>query len=372
MGEQDRKLYVDWLRVLAMLTIFFFHCARFFDLDGWHVKNPQTSFGFSVFVTVLGQWIMPLFFILSALSIWYALDKRSNNLFLKERLKRLGIPLVFGMLFLASPQVYIERITTGRFKGSLIDFIPHYFDGFYAFGGNFAWMGLHLWYLEMLLLFSIMMLPLFRFLKSEPAGSFMSRLSAMSLKPGGLYLFFIPVALMEMLVNLQPKGVGMRDFGGWSPLTYLVFFIIGFMTAYGQGFTDAMKKYKSVSLILAAMATVAGYLILTSGRPDRSPLFALLRAFNSWCWLCAILGWGKAFLNFSNRFLDHANEAVLPFYILHQTVIVIIAYFLISLNIGLFVKYLLLAALSFTTIMMIYELIVRRISFLRFLFGMKT
>jgi glucans biosynthesis protein C len=372
MDGQERKHYIDWLRVLAMLTIFFFHCARFFDQDGWHVKNPVTSFGFSVFVVIISQWIMPLFFVLSAVSVWYAIDKRSNSQFLKERMKRLGVPFVFGILTLAPPQVYIERITTGKFNGSFISFIPHYFDGFYAFGGNFAWMGLHLWYLGMLFLFSIILLPLFRFLKSDKAGRFLSRLAALSLKPGGLYLFFIPVAIMEMLVNLQPKGVGMRDFGGWSPMTYLVFFIMGFMAAYGQGFTDAMKRYKSMSLVLAVMATIAGYLMVTSGGTDRSPLFAVLRAFNSWCWLCAILGWGRVFLNFTNSFLDHANEAVLPFYILHQTVIVVIAYFLIDLNMVDFAKYLLLAAMSFMAIMLIYEFIVRRTRILCFLFGMKA
>jgi glucans biosynthesis protein C len=372
MNPRDRQIYIDWLRVLAMFTIFFFHCARFFDQDGWHVKNPQTSFGFTVFVTVVAQWIMPLFFILSAVSLRYSLETRTSSQFLMERLKRLGVPLLFGIFTLALPQVYIERVTSGGFKGSLIDFIPHFFDGFYAFGGNFAWMGLHLWYLEILLIFSLLMLPLFKSFVSGHKKRLIAWLSAISSKPFGIYIFFVPIALMEMLVNLQPGGAGMRDFGGWSPLTYLVFFITGFVLANEETFTDSMKKYKTISVALAAVTTIAGYIFMTSGGSDRMPFFACLRAMNSWCWLCAIIGWGKTCLDSTNSFLKYANEAVLPFYMLHQTVIVITAYFLISLNKPVFIKYPVLALMSFTVIMLIYEFIVRRYRILRFLFGMKA
>jgi surface polysaccharide O-acyltransferase-like enzyme len=178
-------------------------------------------------------------------------------------------------------------------------------------------MGLHLWYLEVLLVFSIILLPLFRFLKTGRADKIVSGLSNFSSRPSGIYLFFIPIAIMEMLVNLQPKGIGMREFGGWSILTYLVFFITGYMIALSQGFTDAMQKMKTVSLALGVASTVTGYFVITGGGSDRAPLFAVLRAFNSWCWLCAIIGCGRTFLNFSNRFLEYANEAVLPFYIMH-------------------------------------------------------
>jgi peptidoglycan/LPS O-acetylase OafA/YrhL len=371
--SQDRKHYIDWLRVLAMLTIFFFHSARYFDQDGWHVKNPQTFYGFTVFVVVISQWIMPLFFMLSSMSSRYSLAVRATGRYTVERIKRLGVPLVFGIFTLALPQVYIERHSAGKFAGSLMDFIPHYFDGFYAFGGNFAWMGLHLWYLEVLLIFSLLTLPLFRAIISERGEYLLSSLSAViSSKPVFIYLLFIPIALMEMIINLQPNGIGIRDFGGWSPFSYLVFFITGFILAVKEDFTDSMMKLKFPSIALAAVLTVAGYLIHTYGISDRSVLFASIRSFNSWCWLCAIIGWGKYYLTFSNKFLVYANEAVLPFYMLHQTVIVIVGYFLINLNLPVILKYVILALLSFVLIMLIYEFIVRRFGVLRFLFGMKT
>jgi len=292
--------------------------------------------------------------------------------FIRERLSRLGVPFIFGVLVLAPPQVYVERLTTGKFTGSFPAFIPHYFEGFYAFGGNFAWMGLHLWYLGMLLVFSVMMLPLFRFLKSPGASNFNKGMSVFMEKAGSIYLFFIPIVVAEMLVNLQPKGIGIRDFGGWSPLSYLVFFVVGYMTASVNSFADSAARMKLISSGLALAATITGYVFLTCGGSDRSALFSIIRSFNSWCWLCAIIGFGKTFLDFSNNFLNHANEAVLPFYVLHQTIIVITAYFLINLDIEILLKYLILILTSFVVIIMIYELLIRKIGILRLLFGMKS
>lgn len=89
MGNIERRYDIDWLRVLAMLTIFLFHCARFFNYEYWHVKNNQLDFGMSIFVEIVAQWIMPLFFILSAISVYYALDHKNNRSFINERFKDL-------------------------------------------------------------------------------------------------------------------------------------------------------------------------------------------------------------------------------------------------------------------------------------------
>jgi len=97
-----------------------------------------------------------------------------------------------------------------------------------------------------------------------------------------------------------------------------------------------------------------------------------LRAFDSWLWVAAILGFGSKCLNFNNKILKYANEAVMPFYILHQTVILAIGFYVTNRNMGILTKYLVICISSFITIMAIYELIIRRARPLRFLFGMKA
>jgi peptidoglycan/LPS O-acetylase OafA/YrhL len=371
MNNPERRNDIDWLRVLAMLMIFLFHCARFFDGGFWHVKNNQLTFGADVFVRVVGQWIMPLFFVLSAISTCHALSHRTDRQFVGERIRRLGVPFVFGTLVLIPPQVYIERVSHAQFVGSFIEFLPHYFDGWYGFGGNFAWMGLHLWYLEMLFIFSLLALLLFRYLKRETVQHSISRMAAFFQMPGAIFLFALPLVVVEMLVNLQPDGVGRRDFGGWSLPVYLVLFILGYLIAFDSQFKTSIEKHRAIALVLAVITTAVGFFLLTSGCSDRTYLFAILRTFNSWFWLVAILGFGSRYLDFSNGLLRYANEAVLPFYVLHQTVIVIIAYHIANWDMSVLAKYLVLSTASFAVIVGLYDLAIKRVNVLRFLFGLK-
>jgi len=370
MTGKKRYYDIDWLRVLGMCAIFLFHNARFFNDEDWQVKNFQTDFGMSVFVAILNHFIMPLFFVLSAMAIYYALKKRTNAQFMRERVVRLLIPLGVGMLTHIMLQVYIERITHGDFTGTFWQFIPHYFNGWYAFGGNFAWMGLHLWYLLVLFLFSALMLPVFQ--KFNRSQTFTTRLADFVAKPFGVYLFIIPLFLMEFLVSFSMDTVGRRDFGGWSLLTYLVFFTIGYLLVTDERYRPAIEKVRFISLTLSLLTVFAAYILLAEmDLPGTNPVYLVVRATNAWSWLLTFMGFASRHLNFSNKFLKYANEAVLPFYILHQTVIVSIGYFIRDWQWAVFPKYLFLASTSFIVIMVLYEFVVRRVNILRYLFGMK-
>ena len=121
-----RLYYLDWLRVLAMLSIFFFHNARFFNFEDWHVKNAVTGLGSEIFIGFLAQWMMPLFFILAGASVYYALRFRTAGGFIRERTLRILIPLVIvGYFVISPPQVYLERLTHGEFSGTFFQFYPY-------------------------------------------------------------------------------------------------------------------------------------------------------------------------------------------------------------------------------------------------------
>jgi len=366
---RERRYDIDWLRAFAIIIVFLFHCAVFFSNEYWHVKNNRLNFGMTVFVVVVIQWIMPLFFVLSAVSANYALEHRTNRAYIYERFTRLVVPLLFGMIVLSPPQVYIERLTHGEFKGSFVEFIPHYFEGFYRLGGNFAWMGLHLWYLEMLFIFSIVTLPLFRHLRKETAQTFLTMLAGLCTRRGALFLLALPIGVTEMLVNLKQGILSRRDFGGWSPLVYLVVFVLGYVIASDRRFRLQIEKQRIVALIMGVITSMAGYFIFTSGGSSSSMSFSLLRAFNSWFWVLMILGFGSRYLTFSTRYLKYANEAVLPFYILHQPVIVILGYSIAGWDANILVKYALLSTFSFLVVGLLYDRMIRRSNFLQFVFG---
>jgi glucan biosynthesis protein C len=168
----------------------------------------------------------------------------------------------------------------------------------------------------------------------------------------------------------------MHSFGGWSPVSYLVFLITGYMLAFDPGYTSALERQRYITLILGILATGLMFFF----RPDISvlgrfwayTLSMLVRSLNSWFWLMTFLGFGARYLNFNNGFLKYARVAVLPFYILHQTVIVTIGFYIAKWEMNVLVKYFILAGLAFVSVMAIYDLLVKRIGVLRFLFGMKA
>ena len=137
-------------------------------------------------------------------------------------------------------------------------------------------------------------------------------------------------------------------------------------------YRHAIERVRFVSLTLSLLAMTIGFtLVLAFDVSTYHPAFSWIRAFNTWMWQLTFLGFASRHLNFNNDFLKYANEAVLPFYILHQTVIVIIGFFIANWTLAVFPKFLFLAGTSFIIIMVLYELIVKRVHVLRFLFGMK-
>jgi peptidoglycan/LPS O-acetylase OafA/YrhL len=369
-----RRYDLDWLRVLAILAVFVFHSGRFFDLDDWHVKNATTYIGAQVWTIFLVHWMMPLVFVISGMSTYYALGTRGAGRFVKDRTLRLLVPLVVGIFTHIMVQVYLERVSHGQFSGSFLAFIPHYFDGMYAFGGNFAWMGLHLWYLEILFVFSLLLLPLFLWLKHGAGQRAAAGPVSFLARPLAVYLLALPILLL--LGVLDPdSGLGNRGFGGWSLLIYILFFVYGFLLVIHEGVQQTIKRQRWLSLILG------GVLFLTlgalwAGRDAAfgTPRFVLLSSvfgLSSWCWILAILGFGMRHLTFNTPRLSYANEAVLPFYVLHQSVLIIVGYFVVRWPLPDGVKWLIITLLSFAIIVALYEFLVRRIDILRFLFGMK-
>jgi len=181
----------------------------------------------------------------------------------------------------------------------------------------------------------------------------------------------LPIGCVEWLVNQQPDGVGRRDFGGWSLLSYLVFFCLGYVVACDGRCRAAMERHRVAAVVLALATLTASLFLVRSGYSSRAAGLAFLRAFHSWFCLVAMLGFGSRYLNSAYPALTYANEAVMPFYILHQTVIVVLGYLLISWEAGVMAKYAVLLLAAFTVMATAYELAIRRLSVLRFLFGMK-
>jgi glucans biosynthesis protein C len=352
---------MDWIRVLATMAVFLYHCSMFFNPFPWHVKNnsldSNSIFIFSLFV---GAWIMPIFFAVSGISMTYGLNSRKGIDFIKERLLRLGVPLVFGVFILTPPQIYIERLYNKQFEGSFLEFYPHFFEGVYLdFGGagNFAFFGLHLWYLLVLLVFSFITLPLFQSIRGKR-------------KFNNLHFVLLPLVLMATGF-IKTQGLG-----GWDLVFYLVILVYGFYFLSSPDFKNTLKSTIKIHITFAVFTSVTYIIWFMEAYPQAGSmeevLFFAIRVINCWSLLLTIFYFADKYLSFTNHFLKYASEASMPFYVLHQPVIVTIGYFIKDLTWGTPVKFTFLIFVSFTIIMVCYHYVIRRVNVLRILFGIKN
>jgi len=371
----QRRYDLDWLRVLAFSAVFLYHCSRFFDSDWWHVKNSTSSPLVDTLKGIFDLWGMPLLFVISGASIFYALRPGGALRFLRDRVWRLLVPLAFGILVLAPPQVYLTRLTHAEFQGSFLEFLPRYFQDWNTWNGDFAWTGVHLWYLEDLFLFSLVLLPVFAALKTTAGRRFTESLGRLTARPGVIFAWALPLALLLILAD--PLGVLRPELS--EDLSRLVvfpiFLVYGYLVFCDGRVQQAIIRQRRTAMTLAAGLTLAaGMLEDTLAQNPSFLLFAPVMALAGlliWSWLLTALGYGMRYLTENSRGLSYANEAVLPFYILHQPVILILGYFITALGLPILVKYLIIAGLAFGITLGLYEFGVRRWNPMRRIFGLK-
>ncbi|GAA6622428.1 acyltransferase family protein [Scytonema sp. NUACC26] len=375
-NQPERCYEFDWLRVLAVLLLLYFHTAAIFyngELGEFYIKNDQLSHGMSCFILFVHQWHMQIFFLLSGAGSWFALSFRSANEYVQERFQRLFIPFLFGTGVLVPPMVYYRLLSNPSYQDSYVQFYPQFFNGIRPHG-NFEWG--HLWFVIYLFVFSLLALPLFLNLKG--AGShLLAKLLANIEKPGAILLLALPLAAIE--ASLRPRWPGFQNlYDDWANFClYLLYFIYGYLIPSNARFGQAIDKHLTIALVLAVSSMLALFGCWETGiLPERGYslgyiLYQLLRGFDSWFWIVAVVGLGRRYLNFSSNLLQYASAAAYPFYLLHQTVLVTFGFYVVHWNAGVMEKFWIISTTSLIATIALYELFIRRNNIMRFLFGLK-
>ena len=395
--KPDRRYDIDTLRVFAVILLIYFHTAMIFNIwSVFHLKDNDLSLEAAIFVSFLNIWHMPLFFFLAGISTYYALSFRTGEEYAKERVKRLLIPLIFGILIIVPPQVYFERLAWWsetrhspiNFNGTYFEFYPQFFIGIYP-NGNFSWH--HLWFMWYLFFISLIALPLFLKLRSEKGKQHISDLASTFEKGRKIFLFSIPI----MIINISLRWIfpESHDFiFDWAAiLHFLLIFIFGFIVVSDPRFEDSIARNKGLALFLGIIiavftltfdtliyldsslnSTLTGF---TTSNPAILILIYLigmvLWSLCVWCWLIAFLGYGRKYLNKENSFIKHFSEIALPYYILHQTVIIIIGFYVIQWDTTILIKYLVITTAALFLTLLGCELI-KTNKITRFMFGMRV
>jgi heme/copper-type cytochrome/quinol oxidase subunit 2 len=304
-------------------------------------------------------------------------------------LKRLIIPFIFGLFFVLPVNVYYDAIFHGNFAGSFLGFyLGPYFIRFFPFDVDFSptyfansSQGVYLWYLFWLFVFSIVTVHFFKWFVRQENLDKISKLHAVCNRRGGILLLGVPVILVS-IAAVPPFFVFPSGYGGWKLPTYLALFITAYVIAANPRFEESIERNRLPALLLGILTSllILGVTALTAGKPTGSgsasgidayyAVVSTVWALNGWCWVTAIIGFGRKHLSFHHKYLKVSNELVLPFYILHQSVIVAVAFYVVSLDLIVIEKYLLVLLASFPIIVaLLYP--VSKINVLRFLFGMR-
>jgi hypothetical protein len=367
---------IDCLRVMLFGLLIFYHVGMFFSPWDFHIKNAVVYNWLVWPMAFVNQWRLALLFVISGAGTCYALSKRNGAQFVSERLRRLLVPLIVGMLFIVPPQLYFERLASGRFIGGYFDFWPtEAFTGGGYPDGNISWH--HLWFLPYLLLFSVALTPVFLYLRRHPGAWMIRKLQTACSGAFGLYVLMLPLFLYELfLAPYFPSTHALV--GDWYNLVlYCTLFFYGFLLislkdVFWRAVTTNRRLYLLCGLAGFSMLIVLSLRFASDDFSGYYYLLSFFKAFNLWSWCLALMGYAAVYLNKESNALRYANEAVYPFYILHQTITVALGYYLKDADWRFFPKFAAIAAGTFGIAWIIYEFGIRRWVFIRPLFGMKN
>lgn len=395
----ERRRDLDLMRAFVVVGLVFFHSARIFDTGDFYVKNKPTSDLVTAAIGFAATWGMPLLFVIAGVGIWYSLRSRTTSAFAGERIRRLLVPLVFGVLVIVPLQVWTELRVDAAYDESYLAFLPRFLDvefdpgGFpFVIGtdpatGLFEWG--HLWFLVLLFVFSLLLLPVIWYVRRPKGLRIIDRLAERSKHLWVIVVAGLPFAVLEAVLRSE------EDWAGWNRYSYAVFLLYGYVLATDQRFGRAFRRHRKSALILGIVTfLVVGALFATGSEKEGVDLLRdydgagvvmrMLKGVSGWFWVVAIMAFavgsgkqGQATrpanreATVRDRVGAYTAEAVLPFYVLHQTVIVVLGFYVVEWPINAALKYLVICALSLAVILAIYDLGVRRTRPTRFLFGMK-
>ncbi|MDB5248099.1 MAG: acyltransferase 3 [Segetibacter sp.] len=379
MQQNNRQSYLDWLRMLAIIGVLFFHSAQpFASENDWHIMNNKTSDLFAEFTFWLSRFRMPLLFFISGAVTYFILKKKTATQFVGLRFQRLIIPLIFGMLVIVPPQIYLERLNQD-FKGNFFDFYPSIFSGEAYPKGNTSWH--HLWFIVYLFVYDLVAVPLFSWLTTAKAAGFIKNLEWLA-KGKRIYLLTLPsiIVFSSLILSYPQTNDLVHD------LTYLpyffMFFVPGFICICNPKLMDSIERLRRTSLLIALLSIILmNYrrwndidmqnVISNWGTNPLTYLYLSIYPIIAWAWVLALVGYGKKYLNKTHKALSYINQVVYPFYILHQTVIVILAYYVVKTTDTIESKYFFIVTVTFIICIAVFHLLIRPYKILRFLFGMK-
>jgi glucan biosynthesis protein C len=374
-GNDDvhRRHDLDWLRVFAFAVLIFYHVGMFYVSWDWYLKS-RYSVDFLEPLMGLTTGRMVLLFFISGAAVRFAIDRTPRGKFVPARLTRLLIPLAFGMAVFCAPQTYVEL----RYRGEIAPGYWQFYRDYLGFGqfshGRPPWN--HLWYVAYVLTYTLIaavVLPVLRSATTtlgEPFFEWMAQGPAWRI----LAVPAIPfVAYTFVLDPYFPTTVML--WGDWAYIAHtFTFFLFGFLAAKSSDFWRSIDRVLLKSIVLTLV--LGGLLfaaLLNEFAVTADPLlynaFRVLKVLYAWSIIVTLLGLAQRFANRPSLALTYLTAAIFPYYILHQTITLLVSYWFTLHEAPLAVEATTIVVATGLGCALGYE-VIRRISVLRPLFGL--
>lgn len=375
----SRRYDLDWIRVGAFMLLIFYHIGMMYVPWEWHIASSYEVEALETPMMLLSAWRLSILFFVSGIAVRYAADKygkaNGGQGFAKTRFWRLFIPIVFGVLVIVPPQTYLQLRMAGTIDADMVGFYKTYLDL------NQAWSVItptwnHLWYVVYILPYTMLVLllaPVLNRLQLGKVGNLFASLTK------GWRLLFVPIILFlfyrfTLVTRFETTHAFVDDWANHA-ISFTVF-LMGWFWAKSPAFWSTIAKiWKTaaaltlISIIVLALAY--GNWALVEKNEFLLTAAQVLRVCYTWIMIITIFGVGQAYLNRPSKALTYMTQAIFPWYILHQTITVIVGYTLVTnfnLSLGAESTFVIIGTIAGCALL--HELVIRRVKVLRPLFGL--
>ena len=365
-----RRNEIDWIRNIGVLLLFVFHTASIFTYyEPWYIWADSKSWVATIIFILCIPWHMPVLFFLAGASTRFALGSRSGKTYILERVKRLLIPFILGMIILVPPQGYFARVSRGKYVGNYFQQWKYFWTTISDIPYDGGLGPAHLWFILYLFIISIVGLFIIRSFKKEGMEKFLIKFKY---KLTSKYSLIFTV-LIFFIADMIPLAIAQKNI-----LIFLIVFLMGYIVYGDNDYLEYMDKNKRKSLIIVLIFFIfyIGLILYYYNLKNNNGiilkiLLSIMRNSIMTTTIVAVIGYGRKYLTGRGKVLDYLNKACFPVYILHQPVIVISAYYLLSYNkLPMYLSIVIILGSSVPITFLIYE-ILRKIKIMKYLIGAK-
>ena len=324
-----RRYEIDWIRNISILMLFVYHtCAIFCIFGDFYIVSQEKNLFANLFIILLFVWYMPMLFFLAGASTYFSSKKRSFKQYLLERIKKLLIPFLFGTIFLVPPQTYLARLWRGESDLNYFEHLKYFFTTLTDFSGfDGAFTPAHLWFILYLFIVSIIAgIIIFELFNSKKGMNIVNMLINVLFSKSS----FIILLLIGVISDIFPSIMGK------SIVACLIIFIMGYIVYSNDDILDKiiLNRFKLLWILILTLTLGMMYVfLLRENISDKLIWFidSILKNIVLICAIGSVTAFSSLHLNKNNLVLRYLNKSAFPVYIVHQPVLLGLAFFIIPL-----------------------------------------